>query len=99
MKEMEEEIVNQHVIHYGLLFLYSLLFTSREEEKRKRKPEGIHMLGLLGLSRFFSFLEFSVIYWIRNNFLILCYVLPDPILMIEFQMKEGSGSTFYTSSL
>ena len=28
-----------------------------------------------GLSRFFSFLEFSVIYWIRNNFLILCYVL------------------------
>merc|ERR1711972_353102 len=28
-----------------------------------------------GLSRFFSFLEFSVIYWIRNNFPILCYLL------------------------
>merc|ERR1712176_1746425 len=28
-----------------------------------------------GLSRFFSFLEFSVIYWIRNNFIILCYLL------------------------
>merc|ERR1712151_295348 len=27
-----------------------------------------------GLSRFFSFLEFSVIYWIRNNSPILCYV-------------------------
>ena len=27
------------------------------------------------VSRFFSFLEFSVIYWIRNNFHILCYVL------------------------
>merc|ERR1712117_815409 len=27
-----------------------------------------------GLSRFFSFLEFSIIYWIRNNSLILCYV-------------------------
>ena len=27
------------------------------------------------LTRFFSFLEFSVIYWIRNNFPILCHVL------------------------
>merc|ERR1712032_1760777 len=27
-----------------------------------------------GLSRFFSFLEFSVIYWIRNNSPFLCYV-------------------------
>ena len=39
-----------------------------------------------GLSRFFSFLEFSVIYWIRNNFLILCYVLlvtADPILIYK----------------
>lgn len=30
---------------------------------------------IMGLSRFFSFLEFSVIYWIRNNFPILCYLL------------------------
>ena len=45
------------------------------------------MFGFLGLrennywkvtknepSRFFSFLEFSVIYWIRDNFPILCYL-------------------------
>ena len=38
------------------------------EKRRKRKE------SRAGLSRFFSFLEFSVIYWIRNNFPILCHV-------------------------
>ena len=32
-------------------------------------------LSIFFLSRFFSFLEFSVIYWIRYNFPILCYLL------------------------
>jgi hypothetical protein len=40
-----------------------------------------------GLSRFFSFLEFSVIYWIRNNFPILCGVRPTKTKVDE--AKDG----------
>jgi hypothetical protein len=40
-------------------------------------------------------MEFSVIYWIRNNFLILCYV-PDP--MVERLEKEFEDSFLFFSS-
>ena len=37
-----------------------------------------------GLSRFFSFLEFSVIYWLRYNFNIICYILLAIAIILLF---------------
>ena len=47
------------------------------------------------LSRFFSFLEFTVIYWIRNNFPILCYLLLLRIAKVgKFLIHKEDDSNF-----
>ena len=45
-----------------------------------------------GLSRFFSFMEFSVIYWIRNNFPFLCYLLLLRAWVLRRRSKERNES-------
>ncbi len=45
-----------------------------------------------GLSRFFSFMEFSVIYWIRNNFPFLFYLLLLRAWVLRRRSKERNES-------